>query len=156
MSHKGIRLLLEDTAKSLGDDIQFDYGRTSDFNLLRDKRYPFISVSPLTVNAFFAVNNASNYSRSYQVQIAFYQLDNDASTQEEYALILDEMADLADKFINKINTYIQGDCIGSDDLTITGISMQPFIKVTADVLTGYIMTFTAQVADNFNYCEIGC
>lgn len=155
MSHKGIRLLLEDTAKSLGDDIQFDYGRTSDFNLLRDKRYPFISVSPLNSTASYAVNNTHNYSKTYQVQIAFYQLDREDSAQEQYALILDEMNELADNFVNKLNFYINN-CLDSDDLIITGINQQPFIKATADILTGYIMTFSAQVTDNFNYCGLGC
>lgn len=155
MSHKGIRLLLEDTAKSLGDDIQFDYGRTSDFNQLRDKKYPFISVSPLTASASYAVNNVSNYSKTYQVQIAFYQLDREDSGQDKYALILDEMNELADKFVNKLNFYIYN-CLDSDDLIITNVNQQPFIKATADILTGYIMTFSVQVSDNFNYCGLGC
>lgn len=155
MSHKGIRLLLEDTAKSLGDDIQFDYGRTSDFDQLRDKKYPFISVSPLTATASYAVNNVSNYSKTYQVQIAFYQLDRADSGQDQYALILDEMNALADNFVNKLNFYISN-CLDSDDLLITGISQQPFIKATADILSGYIMTFSLQVTDNFNYCGLGC
>lgn len=155
MSHKGIRLLLEDTAKSLGDDIQFDYGRTSDFNQLRDKKYPFISVSPLNATASYTVNNVSNYSKTYQVQIAFYQLDRADSGQDQYALILDEMNALADNFVNKLNFYIDN-CLDSDDLIITGISQQPFIKATADILSGYIMTFSLQVTDNFNYCGLGC
>lgn len=155
MSHKGIRLLLEDTAKSLGDDIQFDYGRTSDFDQLRDKRYPFISISPLNATASYAVNNTSNYSKTYQVQSAFYQLDSEDSGQDQYAIILDEMNALADNFINKLNFYIDN-CLSSDELILTGMSQQPFIKVTADILTGYYMTFSIQVTDNFDYCGLGC
>lgn len=156
MSHKGIRLLLENTAKSLGDDIQFDYGRTSDFNMLRDKRYPFISVTPISASANYSVNNVSNYSKTYQVQIAFYQLDQEGSTQDEYSLILDEMNTLADQFINKLNFYIDNHTLDSDMITLTGMNQQPFIKATADILTGYIMTFSIVAPDTFNYCEIGC
>jgi len=156
VSHKGIRLLLEDTAKSLGDDIQFDYGRTSDFNQLRNKQYPFISVSPLNASASYAVNNTFNYSKTYQVQMAFYQLDREDSDQSSYALILDQMNELADNFVNKLNYYIERCQIDSDDIIITNVSQQPFIKATADILTGYIMTLSIQVSDNFNYCGLGC
>lgn len=156
MSHKGIRLLLEDTAKSLGDGIQFDYGRTSDFDQLRDKKYPFISVTPLSATAAYAVNNVSNYSKTYQVQMAFYQLDKTASGQDEYALILDEMNALADQYINKLNFFMDKCNIDSDTIILTGMNQQPFIKATADILTGYLLNFSLQVSDTFNYCEIGC
>lgn len=156
MSHKGIRLLLENTAKSLGDDIQFDYGKTSDFNLLRDKRYPFISVTPLSASAVYSVNNVSNYIKTYQVQTAFYQLDYKGSPQEEYSLILDEMNALADQFINKLNFYIDQCNVDSDTIVLTGMNQQPFVGATSDILTGYIMNFNLQVTDTFNYCEIGC
>jgi hypothetical protein len=156
VSHKGIRLLLEDTAKSLADNIQFDYGRTSDFNMLRDKKYPFISVSPLNASASYAVNNVTNFSKVYQVQIAFYQLDQEHSSQDEYAPILDEMNLLADSFFNKLNFFVQGRCLDSDDIILTGMSQQPFVKATADILTGYIMNFSITVTDSFDYCAIGC
>lgn len=156
MSHKGVRLLLEDTAKSLGDSIQFDYGRTSDFNMLRDKKYPFISCNPLNASASYAVNNVSNFSKVYQVQLAFYQLDTEGSSQDEYALILDEMNDLADNFINKLNFFMDKCNLDSDTITLTGINQQPFIKATGDILTGYLMNFSLTVTDNFDYCAVGC
>ncbi len=156
MSHKGIRLLLENTAKSLGDNIQFDYGRTSDFNMLRDKKYPFISVVPVTATATYAVNNTFNYSKTYQVQMAFYQLDKAASSQDEYACILDEMNALADQFVNKLNYFMESCNEDSDTIIITGMNQRPFIKATSDILTGYFLDFSLQVTDNFNYCEVGC
>jgi len=156
VSHKGIRLLLEDTVKSLADNIQFDYGRTSDFNMLRDKKYPFISCTPFNTSASYTVNNVSNFSKVYQVQLAFYQLDKAESSQDEYVLILDEMNALADNYVNKLNAFAETRCLNSDDILITGISQQPFIKATADILTGYIMNFSITVTDNFDYCGIGC
>ncbi len=156
MSHKGIRLLLEHTAKSLGDNIQFDYGRTSDFNQLRDKQYPFISVTPVTATASYSDNNVFNYSKTYQVAMAFYQLDKVASTQDEYACILDEMNKLADQFLNKLNYFMDGCNDNSDTIILTGMSQRPFIKATSDVLTGYFLDFSLQVTDTFNYCEVGC
>lgn len=157
MSHKGIRLLIQDTAQSLGDDIQFTYARTSDFNVMRDKRYPFISLDPISAVPTYADNNVSNYIKTWQLNMLFYQLDNLASTQEEYALILDEMDGYVDNFINKLNFYsYQNEHITSSEIIITSVSQTPFIKVTADILTGYILAFRIQVNDQFNYCGLGC
>jgi len=150
VSHKSIRLLIQDVAKSLGDDIQFYYGRESDFNQVRDKRYTAINLSPLSAGASYADNDVSNYSKSWNISIAFYQLDNEASTQEEYAKILDETDSFVDKFINKLNFYTQQ----SDVITINGIGQTPFIKALADILTGHILTFTVLTNDDFNYCGL--
>jgi len=149
-------MLIEDTAKSLGDNIQFDYGRKSDFNVLRDKKYPFISCDPLTASASYSVNNVTNYLKTYQVSIAFYQLDKAESDQTQYACILDEMNELADNFINKLNFEATTLCLNSDSIIITGMNQQPFIKATADILTGYILNFSVQVTDDFNYCAVVC
>lgn len=154
MSHKGIRLLIENTAKSLGDDIQFTYARPSDFNVLRDKRYPFIACDPITASVEFADNSVLNYSKSWSVIMAFYMLDREASDQGEYSEILDATDILVDKFINKLNTYAYETNTTSDDIIISGISQNPFIKATADILTGHTLSFTIQVSDDFNYCDV--
>lgn len=156
MSHKGIRLLVQDTAQSLGDDIQYTYARTSDFNVMRDKRYPFITLDPISAVPVYADNNVSNFLKTWQLNMIFYQLDNEASSQEEYALILDEMDDYVDTFINKLNFYSESQTITSNEIVITNLSQTPFIKATADTLTGYILTFRIQVNDQFNYCALAC
>jgi hypothetical protein len=150
VSHKGIRLLIQDVAKSLGDDIQFTYARTSDFNILRDKRYPFITLDPLTSAAIYAVDNVQNYSKTWACTMAFYEMDKATSTQEEYSKILDSTDVLVDSFINKLNFY----SLKSDSIVITNISQNPFIKAMADILTGHILTFNVQVLDTFNYCGL--
>lgn len=147
MSHKGIRLLIENTAKALGDDIQFTYARTSDFDILRDKRYPFIALDPLRANSQFSVNNVSNYTKTWSVDMAFYELDNSSYTQQDYSLILDDVDTLVDLFITKLNYYSN-----NDDIIIQSISQQPFIKTTSDILTGYLLSFQILVPDNWNYC----
>lgn len=155
MSHKGVRMLLEDVAKQLGDDIQYTYARTSDFNNLRDKRYPFISTDPLTAAPFFSVDNVRNYTKRWSVQMAFYQLDNESSDQTKYAKILDETDELVDNFINRLNLYAL-DREEASEVIITGISQTPFIKATADILTGHILAFTLEIPDDFNYCGLDC
>jgi len=81
VSHKALRLLIENTAKKLGDDIQFTYARTSDFNLLRNKRYPFISLDTPTVTASYT-ENSFNYTKTWTCSMAFYELDKESSSQE--------------------------------------------------------------------------
>lgn len=147
MSHKSIRLLIEDTAKSLADNIQFTYARTSDFNVMRDKKYPFITLDPLPATPQFT-DNGITYIKSWNCIMAFYQLDKADSIGDQYALILDEMSNYVDKFINKLNLY----SMQSDTIVIQGASQQPFIKATADILTGYIVTFTLLAQDDFDYC----
>jgi hypothetical protein len=156
MSHKGIRSLIEDVSKSLGNDIQFTYARTSDFNILRDKRYPFISLDLLSSTPIYAVDGIRNYMNRWACSMAFYELDSEASDQEQYAPLLDASDDLTDKFINKLNFYAYGHCIDSDMITISGITKTPFIKATADILTGFLLSFTIQVNDQFNYCGLDC
>lgn len=153
MSHKGIRLLIEKTAKSLGDDIQFTYARASDFNQLRNKRYPFISLGLLTANSSYTVNNVQNYTKVWSCLMSFFELDKAASIESEIALILDETDFLVDTFINRLNFYTQSQ---EGDIIITAINQTPFVKETADTLTGQILSFNIQVPDNWNYCENGC
>lgn len=153
MSHKGIRLLIEKTAKSLGDDIQFTYARASDFNQLRNKRYPFISLGLLTANSSYTVNNVQNYTKVWSCLMSFFQEDKAASIETDIALILDETDVLVDTFINRLNFYTQSQ---EGDIIITAINQTPFVKETADSLTGQLLSFNIQVPDNWNYCENGC
>lgn len=155
MSHKGARTLIEDVSKQLGDDIQFTYARTSDFNNLRDKRYPFIALDPLSAVPVFAVDNVRNYVKRWSVQMAFYQLDSESSDQTQYAQILDEMDEYVDNFINRLNLYAF-ERPETDEVLIINMSQTPFIKATADILTGYVLTFTLELPDTFNYCGLDC
>lgn len=150
MSHKCIRLLIEDTAKSLADDIQYTYARTSDFNQIRDKKYPFITLDPLRSIPQYTVDGTLNYMKEWGCNMAFYQLDKAGSTGDEYALILDEMDSYVDKFINRLNFYSSQ----SEGITIQSINQEPFIKATSDILTGYLLTFTILAADTFDYCTV--
>lgn len=154
MSHKSIRLLFEDTAKSLRDDLQYNYARTSDFNVLRDKKYPFVNCDHMTAQPEFSVNGVSNLSKAWTGNMAFYQLDKEESTPEEQAAILDEMDGLVDKFMIKINFF----SFKADKIIVRFGQQQPFIKATADILTGYLLPVTVIPEDDFDYCkdDINC
>lgn len=150
MSHKSIRKLIEDTARSLQDDIQYSYGKDTDFNQEKKKSFTLINTSPLTATPAYRVNGTSNYMKQWNVEMAFYSFDVESSIGSEYSEILDRMDPLVDQFINKLNFF----SLKSDSLIIQGINQTPFIKVTADILTGYILTFQLIVNDDFDYCSI--
>jgi len=152
MSHRSIRLLIRDTVKSLRSDIQFTYARTSDFNILNDKKYPFVVLDPLSASPNFAVDGVYNYSQVYTCLMAFYELDKSDQNSENTAKILDETSDLVDQFINKLNFYMTT----SDEILISGINKTPAVKVTNDIITGYVVNLTLTVMDDFDYCSVYC
>lgn len=149
MSHRGVRLMIEEAAKGLRDDLQFTYARTSDFNVMRDKKYPFVTLDPMTSNPQYATDGVTNYMKAWNCQLAFYMLDSTGSDQDEYATILDQTDDLVDRFINSLNFNTQ-----RYDFLIQNINQTPFVKATSDILTGHILTFTLFVQDNFDYCSV--
>lgn len=152
VSHKSIRQLIEDTAKKLGDDIQFDYGRKSDVNVIRDKRYPFIALDPLSAVPQFTVDGIYNYTKLWNVTMAFYALDDAASDGNEYKFLLDDIDKMVDHFVNQLNFYADQ----ANEILLSNISQEPFIKVGADILTGWILTLQILAPNDFDYCEIAC
>ncbi len=150
MSHKSIRKLIEDTARSLQDDIQYSYGKESDFNQEKKRSTTLINTSPITSTSAYRVNGVFNYMKQWNVEMAFYAIDVESSIGEDYAEILDRLDPLVDQFINRLNSFSSK----SDSLVIQGINQTPFIKATADILTGFILTFQIIVNDDFDYCSI--
>lgn len=144
MSHKSIRLLIEKAARSLQDGIQYSYGTASDFNQDQKKAFTYINCEPLVATPSFRNNGTSNYMKSWQGEIAFFKLDEERSSPDEYARILDETDDLVDRFVNTLNQ--------NEGIVLTFAPQQPFIKATTDILTGHILTLTILAQDTFDYC----
>jgi hypothetical protein len=147
VSHKSIRLLLEETVNSLADDIQFSYGTETDFNQSKKKGTILINVAPLSSVPSYAVNGNFNYNKQWNVEMVFYKPDN--SREITYTQILDELDDYVDRFVNNLNTFQ----MKSDQITLSSMNQQPFIKATADILTGYLLTFQILAMDSFDYCR---
>jgi hypothetical protein len=150
--HESIHTLIKDTAQSLADNVEFAYETPAGFDQIRNQRYPFVVLDPPRAVPGYTVNNVSNYSKIWLIQMAFYAADKAAATGNESAKILDDMDAFVDDFINKLNFYSDQ----ASDIVLTSFSQEPFIKSTANILTGYILTFQMQVPDNFDYCKIEC
>lgn len=144
MNHKSVRALMQDTALSTDKTVSFGYGRPTDFNAIPNKKYPFIWLDPLNATGGLT-EGAYNYTKVYNIGLSFFDQDRVDSIQTQYAEILDNMNNLADKFLVRLNN-------ADNIVLLSSISQSPAIKVFADCLTGYTMTFTIQVPDQFNYC----
>jgi hypothetical protein len=156
MGHKDVRLFIQDIAESLRDDVKFGYGLISDFNQIRDKEYPYIWLEPLRSTVTIAEDNIG-FFETYSIGLLFYKFDEMDSTEEQYKLILDDVDDLVQRFIRKIHEDNKDDYNTPIKLTtwntrIENINKQTAIKVLADVLTGFGLTFDLTVPDQFNYC----
>jgi hypothetical protein len=147
VSHKAIRTLLEETALSLADDIQFSYGTETDFNQSEKKGSILINVAPLVSVPTYTVNGVFNYQKQWNVEMVFYKVDN--SQEIEYTQILDELDELVDRFTNNLNSFQEK----SDQIVIQAMNQTPFIKATAEILSGWLLTFQILAMDDFDYCR---
>lgn len=143
MSHKKLRVAIETAALSIQDDVQYSYGRVSDLNQDGIDKFLIINTSPLVANGSFADNAVQNYSKAWNIEMVFGMMDTDA--ERYYESILDRTDEHIDRFITQLNLI--------DTMVISSINQTPFIKGYANVLTGYIVTFTATLTDDFDYCN---
>lgn len=148
MSHRSVRLLIEAAAKSLSDDIQFGYGRRSDFNQSGEKSYPYVWLLPLTASQVIGPTRTKTWS----IVLVVINLDKSDSEHKEFDCILDEMDELADKIVIRIDDWYRSteDIVGT--LSITNVNQVSIIKEDADIHTGWLITFQMTVSDDFEYC----
>lgn len=146
MSHKSIRLLLEQTANKLADDVQCTYATETDFNQSLKEGTILINIAPLVAVPSYTVNGVFNYSKAWTTDIAFFKVDN--SREIAYQKILDDVDVLVDQYIHSLNFFQSK----SDTIIITFGTQQSFIKATADILTGWILPVTITPTDDTDYC----
>jgi hypothetical protein len=151
--HESVRLFLRDIVKSLRDDIQFSYSRQSDFNSTKDKNNVCVHLDPLSGTPQIV---DTSIHTNYSVAMLFYKQGQKDDTEEQFVPILDDTADVLEKFLRKLNRYGEDESgeINTDVIQVQSIRQEPAIKVLADVFTGWILTFNLIVPDTFDYCTI--
>lgn len=151
MSHLSVRTLLSDVAKSLADNIQTDYGRQSEFNMIRNKSHPWIWILPLYSGRQFLNNNLTK-TKTWDVSILFLDMDSADADQAQSATILDRMDVLLDKYIHALDDW----SIRSDDvlgaMTIQNDRQTPLYKDNSDIQSGWLLQFQMIVSEDFQYC----
>lgn len=151
MSHASIRLLLHDVAKSLADNIEFGYGRKSEFNIIQGKSVnQWIWLLPLTASGRFRTEPTR--TKRWNVALLFLQHDPGDSNEEYSAHVLDAQDNLVDRYTQALDEWYQQavDTVGA--FTIENDTQDPFYKDNADVQTGWLVRFQIVVSDDFNYC----
>lgn len=150
MSHRSVRLLLEDVAKSLADKMQFGYGRRSEFNLIENKRYPYIWLLPLTGGRRY--RESTTRTKTWNIAILFLDMDEADNDDKQTAKIHDEMDVILDRYMENLDTWDlrESDTVGTT--TIRNDNQQPFYKDDSDINSGWLLTFQLEVSDDFVYC----
>lgn len=141
--HESVRTLISDLVKELRDDITFSYSRQSDFNSLSDKNEVCVHLDPLKWTPLII---DTSIHKNWSVAMFFFKQGQRDDTEEQFVPMLDETADLVERFLALINN--------EQTYTISSISAEPAIKVTAEVLTGWIVTLTLTTPDTFDYCTV--
>jgi hypothetical protein len=144
-----VRLLLEDVAKSLADNICFSFGRESEFNNLKTKESRYIWLLPLIAN--FPINDTTR-TKTWIVSLLFMEVDRFDASNKETGVIHDELDVLVDKFIRRLDDWsqTQNDTVGA--ITLSTVRQDAFFKEQAGIVSGWKVDFTMQVPDGFNYC----
>lgn len=156
MTRTEVRAFLKAGADAL--KLQFDAGRITEFNKVRDKRMPFEWVETLEAATDFQTSG-STLIDDWTVAIHIALLDKTDSVQDEYEALVDQADYIAQQLIWQYNVKLYDSSSVSDDnqalyklITLSGISREPFYKKHADCLTGVILSFNLNIPDKTNLC----
>ncbi len=159
MNYQNVYDYSKDISQNLGLSVKWIHAGKSNLNLINDINEGVTCWSiPFTSSG----STSPIISRTWTLQFIFYQQDtadsdmdqNDTSKQQESIRTLANTDYIAETFLrlffsNDINDDLSH---SSELLNITGYSTDVAIKDTAQLLTGTLLTITAQFPDNFDYC----
>lgn len=154
MSHASVRSLLRDVAKSLSDNVQFGYGRKSEFNMIQNKAdYQWVWLLPLTAGGRYRGNpTESTKTKRWNVAILFLGWDKSDANHDESAHVLDDQDDLLSRYTQSLDDWYERSIDTTGAFTIENDTQDPFYKDNASIQTGWLLRFQMVVSDDFNYC----
>jgi hypothetical protein len=152
MVYESLYNLLNSVATGLDYDVEFAHGRGSDINIFAsNNKSIMIWLSPMRASGSFP-NNGNRLFKNYTIELGFYQADKGDSTNNQTRTILQSTDKVLTDYILSLNTTIPTLDGISDDISITGLSILPFIKVSTHILTGQVATFNISLPDDFKFC----
>ncbi|HET6224652.1 MAG TPA: hypothetical protein VFF27_00140 [Bacteroidia bacterium] len=153
MVYESLYNLLNSIAEGLDFDVEFNHGRASDINIFSDQNKSTLIWSSLFRSTGTFPNQTNRLFRTYRVELGFYQADAIASTNDQTREILETCDLIMTNYLLALNTTV-ADIEGiSDDIELTGLSFDPFVKITSHILTGHVATFNITLPDDFKYCS---
>lgn len=157
-SHNSIIALFEDVATDLQDGFQVGYGSADDFNSIRDKKYPYNWIDPITGGFPSMDNGMVGNTIEWQISMNFLKLDDKDGNEKETAVILGETFDLMEKYIHKLDReFINNETdsrIQSGNIQIKNSTFKSRRKGLTDFVSGWTLTFTLITQSEFDYCSI--
>jgi len=154
---KLVREFIRDTVSEVSDKLSFSYARESDFNAIRNKKFPAVLLKPLNYTI-----DVQDWGRvlNYDCGLLFYDLDAKGDDEKITQKILEKIDPLVQQFLIKLNrnslTVIDDpeEDVTSEKIVISDIRAQERIKFTSDIVTGWEVTFTMSVPDTMDVCDV--
>lgn len=134
MSYRAVVNVIRDTANAVNPTGTFTHGRRSDASLEFDGTFPQIHLFPFVGD----VDKTNAYTESYSIQMLFCGQDTSDSSNEEREDIIAAMDVLSREFINTL--------FDTDGVTMIRIRTEPNYRILSGTTSGYIVSFTLQVA----------
>jgi hypothetical protein len=120
--------------------------------MIENKRYPYIWLLPLTGGRRF-LNDDGTRTKTWNVSLVFLDLDREDSNEKQTADIHDKLDVFVDRYLEQLDTWYlrtQVDEVGT--ITIRGDNQIPFYKDDTDITSGWLVTLTVTLSDNWEYC----
>ena len=110
-----------------------------------------IWLSPMRATGSFP-NQGNRLFKNYTIELGFYQADVIDSTNEQTLTILESTDKVLTDYILSLNEVIPSLNGIADTVSITSLSIIPFIKISTHILTGHVARFNISLPDDFKYC----
>ena len=143
MTHESVITLLEDTAKSLGDSVQFGYGALEDFNTIANKIFPYVWVFPMK-GEFAKQGQSVGSVVEFDIEVNSSCWIQSLEMTTETAKTWDDAFQLMEKFAHKLDQFINGydpKVPSSDIIELDRLRFEAGRKSMGDVLSGWKWDF---------------
>lgn len=147
MTRKETRDLIDAGIQALGNQIQFNSGRISEFDSQTGKEYPFIWLESLSAATTVRINVA--YTDDWDVKLHIAKKDQPGSSPEEYESIIDDCDYIAQQLTKQYMVLLASAGL----VTISSTTRTPFIHKLADDTSGVVLAFKLTSPDTTNVCQ---
>ena len=142
MEYLDVKTLIENTIGSFGYEVMFGHGRDSDFNQMKDRKYPLVWLDPMVFNA--SNPNTFDNTESWTISMVFLvkaTAPDDSNTQNSLVNFSEQ---IARDFIANLDSN-EGLEFGNKP------ELKPLHRTTfgVDHTSGCILTFNLIVYDTY-------
>lgn len=132
-------------------DNSFQHMRVQDRAKADGIRYPFFHLFPMRITSTF-IPSSNRMMVNYNCAIAILELDKDDSTPDEQRQIIQQTDLYCNQYVLKLNEKVLEAQEFNDTVDVTNITWEPVFRITTDITTGHLLSFTLTVPDDFNFC----